>query len=156
MRREEETLGKRRVVYLDLPSGRFLLLPDDKLFASLSDEQFAPPAPEPDDTTGEFYLHTGPIQTSYENIGAEQLNGRTTRKYRVVVNGLESANVNEGETLIWVDESLGMPVKSVTKSPAGTRTMELSELSLEVDKSLFRIPPDFRKIDAQMLRQQLR
>lgn len=157
MRREEETGGSRRVVYLDLPTGRFLLLPDERLYASLNDEAILQDLPNAEsDQPGELYLHSGPIQSSYEDVGSEDVNGRMTKKYRVVVNSFHVGTVSSSETLIWVDEALGMPIKSVTTSAGGMRTMELSEVRLEVDKDLFQIPPGYQKIDARSLRQRMR
>jgi outer membrane lipoprotein-sorting protein len=74
----------------------------------------------------------------------------------VTVNSLDAQTVSNSETLIWVDETLGIPIKSVTTSNGGIRTMELSDVSFEVDKGLFLIPPDYQKIDVRSLRQRLR
>jgi hypothetical protein len=49
-----------------------------------------------------------------------------------------------------------MPVKSVTRSAAGTRTMELTGINLRVDKRIFEIPKDYRKIESTALRDRLR
>lgn len=158
MRREEETSHAKRVVYLDLANGRFLLLPDEKVYASLNDGVVPDDlqADSDSDRPSEIYLHTGPIQSTYENVGSEDVSGRATRKYRVVVNSSGAESVNDSETLIWVDETLGMPIKTVTRSASGTRTTELSEIRVEVEKGLFQIPANYQKIDARLLRQRLR
>lgn len=157
MRREEDTAGSKRVVYLDLPTGRFLVLPEEKLYAQLDGEANTQDSPDPgSDRPSEINLHTGPIQSTYENVGNEDVNGRTTTKYRVGVNNLEGEAVNVSETLIWIDETLGMPIKSVTRSTTGTRTMELSEVTMEVERALFEIPSHYKKVDPKSLRQRLR
>ena len=157
MRREEETSASKRVVYLDLPAGRFLLLPKERVYALVNDDSATQNIPSTEgDGPGDFYLHTGPIQSVYENLAQEDVNGRVATKYRVVVNNSGGQTVSNSETLIWVDERLGMPIKSVTTSSGGTRTMELSEVSLEVDKALFQIPPDYQKVDVRSLRLRLR
>jgi outer membrane lipoprotein-sorting protein len=57
---------------------------------------------------------------------------------------------------MWIDEALQMPVRSETKSADGTRvTMELSEIRLEVDKNLFTIPGDYKKLAFSELRKRL-
>ena len=156
MRREEEGDGSKRIVYLDLPSGRFLLLPEAKLYASLDQEAVKQDLGDAEtDPPGELYLHTGPINSVYENVGREKVNGRVTTKYRVIVNSSGVENVTTSETLIWIDETLGMPIKSTTTSNGGVRTIELSELSLEVDTSFFQIPPDYQKVDVSSLRQRI-
>jgi outer membrane lipoprotein-sorting protein len=92
-------------------------------------------------------LHTDTANSSYQKLGTESISGRNTEKYRVVVNSDNAANVSSSETLIWVDEALGMPIRSETKSSDGSRsTMELSDISLEVDKNLFQVPNDYKKI----------
>jgi len=157
MRREEDMEVSRRVVYLDLPTGRFLLLPDERLYASLNDSSVNQDSLNSESDDGsEIYLHTGPIQSTYENVGSEDVNGRQARKYRVVVNSIGAETVSNSETLIWVDDTLGLPIKSVTTSATGVRTVELLEVSLEVDKGLFQIPADYQKVDARSLRRRLR
>ena len=156
MRREEEGDGSKRIVYLDLPTGRFLLLPDAKLYASLDQETVGQDLGDDEtDAPEELYLHTGPINSVYEKVGTEEINGRVTTKYRVVVNSSGVENVTSSETLIWIDETLGMPIKSTTTSRGGVRTIELSNLSLEVDSSFFQVPPDYQKVDVSSLRQRL-
>jgi hypothetical protein len=49
-----------------------------------------------------------------------------------------------------------MPVRSETKSADGTRvTMELSEIKLDVDKTVFRVPEDYKKLTFTELRKRL-
>lgn len=156
MRREEETLRGKRIVNLELPGGRFLLLPDEKIYATVDGfpennqtEQLseAPAAP---------YLHTAPIQSTYENLGTDTVNGTTATKYRVVVNSSTLGTVSASETFIWIDEALGMPVKSTTRTATGTRTMELSRITLAVDSALFEIPKGYEKVGIQSLRARIR
>ncbi|HSE32148.1 MAG TPA: hypothetical protein VLA93_11300 [Pyrinomonadaceae bacterium] len=152
-RREEENSRDRTVVYLDVPAGTFMMLPDERIYAEV-----AGPATS-NSTVGEFeevYVHTAPIQSTYENLGTETVNGTTTTKYKVTVNSASPGNVSESETLIWVDDTLGMPIKSVTRSPSGTRTMELKQITLKVDKTQFDIPRDYQKVEMQVLQQRMR
>ena len=152
-RREEDKSSGKSVVYLNLPTGSFVLLPDEKLYAEM-----AGPAVPSSTAEGfeEGYVHTAPIQSTYENLGAETLNGTTTTKYKVTVNSANHGNVSQSETLIWIDDVLGMPVKSVTRSASGTRNMELSQVTLSVDKSLLEIPKGYQKVEMQVLQQRIR
>jgi outer membrane lipoprotein-sorting protein len=152
-RREEDKSSGQSVVYLDLPTGSFVLLPEEKIYAEM-----AGPAMSSSTAEGfeEGYVHTAPIQSTYENLGTESLNGTTTTKYKVIVNSASNGNVTQSETLIWIDEALGMPVKSVTRSASGTRNMELSQVKLSVDKSLLEIPKGFQKVEMQVLQQRIR
>lgn len=151
-RREEDSSGNKRIVYLDLPDGNYVMVPDEKIYAAV----IGPAAGSTQDGFEEAYVHTAPIQSTYQNLGTETVNGTATTKYRVTVNGNSNASVIETETLIWIDDALGMPVKSETRSAAGIRTMELSRISLSVDKALFAIPQDYQKVDMKTLQQRIR
>jgi len=149
LRRDEALTGPQRKVYLYLPEGKFLLFPEMKSFVELTnvDQTQASGNNEGSDTSPDRLLHTEPLVTSYQRLGAETINGRSTQKYRAVVNGSGETNVSGSETVIWFDEALHMPLKSETKSGGGKRvTMELSDISLDVDRVLFQVPEGYQKI----------
>jgi hypothetical protein len=150
MRRHES--GK--VVYLDVKEGKFVLLPAEKVYADLTDQSTM--NADPPEISPEGLLHEESESTSYQKLGAESIDGRNTNKYRIVVNSSPPSNVSQSETLMWIDEALQMPVRSETKSADGTRvTMELSEIKLEVDKDLFKVPKDYQKLTFSELRKRL-
>lgn len=154
-RDESETLGQR-VVLLVLAEEKFLLLPDEKLFASVPDADVNSEEGE-SDVSPDRLLHEDLLTTSYENVGTETLGGRSVQKYRVVVNSSRGDNVSNGETFLWFDEGLHMPVKTETKSPDGKRvTTELTDVVLTVDKRLFEIPGDYQKTEFKNLRSRLK
>jgi hypothetical protein len=162
MRRDEsDAVGGGKLVYLEIPGGRFMLLTGPRLYADLNQENAAgPDLPISEDMRLESspnrLLHTEPTEARYKRMGNEVLNGRTVTKYRVVVNSSGPATVNASETLIWVDEDLGIPMKSETTAAGGTRTMtELSKLSLDVDQHLFSIPKDYEKVSPDVIRRRL-
>jgi len=156
LRREETDAGGQRVVYLNLPEGRFVLLPEEKVFADATNVEHLESG-EDSESSPDRLLHTEPISTSYQRIGVETLNGRNTQKYRVVVNSSTAGNVSGNESVVWVDEALQMPIKSETKSADGTRwTMELTDIVLEVEAGVFRIPEDYKKIAFSELRSRLK
>ena len=145
-RDESETLGRRYVVLVSA-EGKFLLLPADKLFAAVPDQE-TDTGEEEADNSPDRLLHTELLTSSYESLGAETVNGRETQKYRVVANSSQAESVNNGETFLWFDETLHMPVKSESKSPDGTRvTTELVDVVLKVDRSLFEVPKDCQEIE---------
>ncbi|MBA3514427.1 MAG: hypothetical protein H0T77_08635 [Pyrinomonadaceae bacterium] len=160
-RREEYSAGASgQIVYLEVHAGRFILLPNNKLYADLStaSNQTDPggrPYGSSDDSPSlspEQLLNEAHGPATYEKLGIETLAGRLTTKYRVVmVAGADSQN----ETLIWIDEALGMPVRSeATSRSSGYSskvTMELKDLKLEVDERLFSWPPDHRKVQARQI-----
>lgn len=143
-----------KIVYLDVPEGKFVLLPAEKLYADLTEESTI--SADESEISPEGLLHEDSGSTSYQKLGAESIAGRNTNKYRIIVNSSPPTNVSQSETLMWIDEALQMPVRSETKSADGTRvTMELSEIKLEVDKDLFKVPKDFQKLTFSELRKRL-
>ena len=147
-RRRYESDG---TVYLELPEGRFVLVPAEKVYADVVAE---PDLNTEEQISPESLLHADTGTTSYQNLGNEVLDGRNTNKYRVLVNSSNTQNVRLSETLIWIDDALKMPIRSETTSPDGTRIqMELSELRLDVESDLFQIPEDYEKIAFSELRQ---
>jgi len=144
-----------KMIFLDLPEGKLLLLPDEKVYADQSNAP-APGSADEDESSADRLLHTDAGNSSYQKLGVDSIAGRKTEKYRVVVNSGNAPNVSSSETLIWIDEALGMPIRSETKSSDGSRsTMELSDISLEVDKNLFQVPNDYKKITFGELMQHL-
>jgi hypothetical protein len=160
-RREEYFAGASGpIVYLEIPAGRFIGLPAKRLYADLSTatQNTDPgnrPYDLPDDSKGlspDQLLNEAHAPATYEKLGTETLGGRTTIKYRVVVlTGADSQN----ETLIWIDEALGIPVRSESMSKSSGHsskvTMELKDLKLEVDERLFSWPSDYRKVEAPLI-----
>jgi len=158
-RREEPQSNDIRVVYLELPEGRFVIYPDDKLYAAATNDEAAGNSDpdEPDENSPDRLLHTDAISTSYQSLGTETMAGRSTSKYRIVVNNPPAENVSPNETLMWIDNAWNMPIKSETKSPDGTRTVtELSGVTLDADKQLFEIPSDYKKVGFSIIQKQLR
>ena len=157
LRRDETEMWQRRVVYLYLPEGKFLLVPDEKVFVDLTKTDDTSGLDEESESSPDRLLHTDPIATSYQQITTETVNGRMTQKYRVIVNSSTGTNVSVNETLIWIDDTLHMPIKSETTSSDGKRvTMELSEIGLDVDRSVFQIPEGYEKIAMPGLLQRLK
>jgi outer membrane lipoprotein-sorting protein len=143
-----------RTTYLEIPAGTFVLLPSKKLYAdikagsatlALANQQ----ADQQADFSPEALLNE-PTAARYEKLGSEKLDGRTATKYRVTnpsTNGTEVQTV----TLIWIDEALGMPIRSETETSDSTHhsklTMELRDIRSQVDPGLFELPKDYRKVE---------
>lgn len=105
--------------------------------------------------SADLVLNAEPAAAKYEKLGNEIFEGRTTTKYRVVMARRPDAIVMNDETLIWIDEALGIPVRSETISGAVTYpvkvTMELKDIKLEVDERLFALPVNYRKVEAPLI-----
>jgi hypothetical protein len=162
-RREDyEGAAGEKISYLQLPGGVYVLLHAKKLYAELKPENDGASANErsenvPPDFSPDKLLNQARPESLYERIGAENLNGRATVKYRVTVRGATGASREvTTESIVWVDESLGMPVKSETTSTGGMAsgarvTMELRDIKETVDAGLFELPPDYRKVPPREL-----
>jgi len=145
-RRIEDEFNFVKMIFLFGPQGRFILFPEEKVYMDRA-EGTASDATDEDESSADRLLHTESATSRYQQLGTEVISGRKTNKYRVVVNDATAANVSSSETLIWIDEALGIPIRSETTSSDGSRsTMELSEISLDVDKNLFQLPADYKKV----------
>ena len=154
LRRHESEVASNRVVYLDVPAGRIVLLPEEKVYAEITEESSIPTNDL--EASPERLLHEDVETTSYQKLGNEVIAGRNANKYRIVVNSSAAANVSQSETVMWIDDALHMPVRSETKSSDGTRvTMEVSEIKLDVNSDLFRVPDDYKKLTFTELRKRL-
>ncbi|HKE56389.1 MAG TPA: hypothetical protein VKB46_06805 [Pyrinomonadaceae bacterium] len=150
-RRDEQN----RVVYLETEQGSFVILPEQKIYAALGAEPEATDEEFPSEDSPERLLNTETTATRYQKAGTEVLNGRSSTKYQTV-NTSTRGTVSNNETLIWIDDELGMPIKASTTSADGSNTtMELTGISLEVDKRLFQIPEGYQKVSASVIRQRL-
>ncbi|HKQ99196.1 MAG TPA: hypothetical protein VJT09_00905 [Pyrinomonadaceae bacterium] len=161
-RRENYTLAGEKFSRLELPEGIYLLLPSKKLYAELKTEPGRvdgerEAATLPPDFSPEKLLNEERPESVYEKLGEETLNGRAAVKYRVTVRGKTGAGLQATtESVVWVDESLGMPVKTETTSIGGAAdgarmTMELRDLKETVDAAVFELPPDYRRVEAREL-----
>jgi hypothetical protein len=159
-RDEYETEATEKIVYLDAAGGRFILLPGARVYASAGNEESGLDSPDKqvalveDSTDG--LLSADPISTQYQKLGTEIINGRNATKYRVRVNTSGNATVSNGETSIWIDDSLSMPIRSETVTASGDRTtMELTGITLDSDKALFQVPDGYKKVTQREIREKL-
>lgn len=149
-REEHETSAAGPIVYLENTSGHFILLPKLKLYANADSEAKGNGVNEHtvmlDESSPDLLLHASPAASLYLKLGPENASGRTTSKYRVS----DSDAIPGSESFIWVDESLGMPIKSESIHRSSTFTtktsMELKDIRLEVDPALFLLPGDYREV----------
>lgn len=161
-RREEVSRDSAPVtVYLENSAGRFLLLPASKYYLDLNtaaggvvvggDEK---------DTNVDFspdrLLHESSDVSRHQNLGPDVSNGRKTTKYLVTSPGREGGTTSNNQTIIWVDDELGMPIRSESRSDDGSISlMELQVIRLQVDPRLFELPSDFTKVDLTMLQTEI-
>jgi outer membrane lipoprotein-sorting protein len=126
----------------------FIILPAKKIYAensalAIADAQTAENFK--DFPINELLNHKA--DAKYTNLGAE--NGLT--KYRVSLDDSENA-----ETIIFVDEKIGLPVRQEFYSSSGeqktlTFTFEMRHFKTQTENILFEIPKDFRKVSLENL-----
>lgn len=161
-RREDyESSAGEKISYLQLPEAIYVLLPAKKLYAELkpemSNSEGERAASLPPDFSPDKLLNETRPESHYEKLGTETISGRATMKYRVVTGGKTGAAKEiRTETIVWVDESLGMPIKTETtstgKAGSGARvTMELRDIKETVDAGMLELPADYRKVEAREL-----
>jgi hypothetical protein len=150
---------------LDTPAGSFVLLPAKKLFAQIKTGSTDLPLPTAEaqaeagaDFSTEALLSETPT-ARYEKLGTESLSGRLITKYRVT-SGRSTGTEPTSVALIWVDEMLGMPIRSETETSEAARRskviIEMRDIELQVDPKLFELPADYKRIDEAELLKQLR
>lgn len=150
LRREDTDKGSDgAIVLIESENGRVIIFPAAKVYADANGYQSTPLATAKIelDNSPERFLHHDSISTSYQTIGPELVGGRSAVKYRVIVNNGATSNVSSSEMLVWFDEAIGMPIRSEAKAIDGSNTlMELSNIQLGADRSLFQIPAGYEKI----------
>jgi hypothetical protein len=155
--RREDGSEATRTVYLDSPEGRFILWPEQKVYAVEAGDYGDPSDFKEDENSPDRLLHTDPVSSAFQLLGTETVDGRGAAKYRVDVNEGAGAGVSGSDVLIWVDNVLNMPIKTEIRSPDGSVVVtELANVTLQPDKQLFQIPPEFEKIPYSALQKQLK
>lgn len=162
-RREEYEAAKGlQLVYLENAVGRFVFVPSIKSYAELNIGT-APKIPQLDEAQTSANVTQGllaeaAIAATYQLLGPEQLNGRKTIKYLVRQSPAETT-ATPRDTFIWVDNELGMPIRSEsTYTEAGSVfrfSTELREISNQVDENVFALPPGLQKLEHTQLMQRI-
>ena len=164
-KRREEYISpaNEHIIYLEIPAGRFVLLPASKLYADLAATQNEAGVTDPVDESAvvstDELLNEAHHAAKYQTLGTEIIDGRTTTKYRVTTAKASSETNTKPETLVWIDEGLGMPVRSETTyggEGSAKAIMELKDVRLEVDQRLFEIPGDYKKVGARLVQERIR
>jgi hypothetical protein len=147
--------GKKVSRLVTADGKHLILLPKQKVYAEIAalDENFAKTVPS--DFSLEHLLHTKPVGARFERLGAEEIAGRQTTKYRLVFDKVTENGNTSSETLVWADENLGLPIRTevvslVDGKPTGAKSiMELSEIKIEPDRGMFELPSDYRKVSSK-------
>lgn len=162
-RREDyELLQGVKLTVLRLPEGSYTLYPAKKIYAEIGGDVGAKEGAGearnvPPDFSADKLVNASRTGARYERLGTEEVNGRSATKYRVTTKSAQGGETSE--TLLWIDEALGMPIKSesTTKTDAGGEskyTVEYRDIKLETDDSLFTLPKDYRKVSQEEIQRE--
>jgi outer membrane lipoprotein-sorting protein len=145
LRREEFQQNDQKVILLEKNGDRILILPDLKIYAhvngstetaDLTEMEFSP----------QRLLSMSNLVSTYQKVGPETVDGRTATKYQIVVNTSSANNVSKDEWFTWFDESLGMTIRTESKSAGRQLVMELKNISFNVDGNLFEVPQGYKEV----------
>ena len=158
-RREEyHSRSGEKIVYLEIPPRRYVLLPSNRTYADLDSVEAATEASELQkeaEISPDRLINEARPETHYQKLGIENLGGRTTTKYRVTLDQTTNGNIVSRETLVWVDEALGMPIRSLTRETGHDHSSEvmteLKDMSLDIDQGLFQLPRDYKRVGARLI-----
>jgi hypothetical protein len=161
-RRFDVEMMGAKVTLLQLPDGYYMLYGPKKLYAEVKPgEGDALPQNATSDFSPDKLINSATTGARYEKLGTEDVNGRATTKYRVTAKGStgEAKDVTT-ESIVWVDEILGMPIKTETTSTGSGAnntkvTTELRDISLDVDPKLFVLPADYKKVELKDIQVQI-
>jgi len=154
-RREEYEAGPiGTIVYLENAAGRFVLVPQARLYADANEAgnegALGIVRTETETVSPDQLLNSPRPFIQYQKLEAEVIEGRITTKYRVTGN-----SAGNNENFIWVDEQLGMPVASrytTINANRSTRvSIDLRDIRTEVDASMFVLPAAYRKVAASQI-----
>ncbi len=125
----------------------FLVFQDKKIYVENSNNEIIQTAENPFDFLTTEWLNQK-ADTKFEQLGAES----GLMKYRVNLGGNQNS-----ESIIWVDENIGLPVKQEFYSINGEQrilnfTFEMKNFKPQADAVLFEVPKDFRKVSAEEFR----
>jgi hypothetical protein len=161
-RREEYEAGALgSIVFLENVNGRFIILPQQKLYADANQSNASEESElqvEAELMSPDFLLHESNLPTQYQKLGPETVAGRLATKYRVMSSASGSTASHEG--LIWIDETLGMPIAtqytSTSENDSIHVSMELQNIRTTVDPQTFALPADYRKVDLSQIIDRIR
>jgi hypothetical protein len=154
-----------KVVYLDTAGMNYLILPNRRQYAELTKEsvgfevrRLLMPEQIVDQVKG--------LQ-GVRRVGEETINGRRVVKYAytATANTQTQAGQVDTESFLLIDAETGLPLRSETVSQAqgggnvqgykGMRLVtEMTDIRLDPDPSLFAVPTDYAKIDAEQVKAQ--
>jgi hypothetical protein len=150
-----------QVTYLEKVGLKYLLLPARNQYVEITPEEMG-------FQLGSLMTPVAVIERlksrgQYENLGAEQVNGRTAIKYRFTgaADTRTQAGTIQADSFVYADQQTGLPLRaeinSATTSGATARiVIETRDIQMNPSPSLFEVPANLKKVTTQELKQQVR
>lgn len=157
--------GVGQIIYLDRADKSYLIMPARKQYFELTPETTGFKIPRA--MTPGMMIEQLQKQRGVEQVGEEQLGGRTAVKYRFA--GAANTNTQAGqvksESFVWVDKETGLPLKAEGASAStgnvqgvsgATGTMEMRNLKIDPEASLFELPQGYTQLTPEQVQQQIK
>jgi hypothetical protein len=153
-RTDRELPGKETLSVLELTGGKQLILQQQKKCSPAEDAALPTRQGEAftDFMTNEWLSER--IPASYQEQGAEDVNGKSLKKYSV------KFEKGGSQATVWIDEALGIPVKTEIYDLKDGQisnkvTTEFRNLKLSIDSNVFEKPPGCQNITAKEMKKLL-
>ncbi len=151
-RRFDYNSGAKNQVSLLQTDKNYLLLPGKKIYTENAPDVFAASENWTDFLTVEW------LNSKTDVVFSSEGKENNLAKYRAIFGAAENA---KSESMIFVDESFGLPVRQEFYSREGeqktlTMTVELKNLKLEAEAGLFAVPKDYKKVSNEEFRSVLK
>ena len=151
-----------QVIFLDRADKRYVILPSRKQYAELTPELTGLDLRSM--TPGQMVTMLQK-QRGVQEVGEEQLNGRTVTKYRyaATANTGSPAGSVQSESFIFVDKETGLPLRiegfgqssgNVQGVSGGQFVVEMRDVQTQVDPALFELPQGYAQLTTEELKQQ--
>ncbi|MGH9765596.1 MAG: hypothetical protein ACREDR_28420, partial [Blastocatellia bacterium] len=139
------------ITYLEHSGLKYLVIPEKKVYVELDSRELATELPRLALLTPTSVVDHIKSHSRYENLGVEKVNDRPAVKYKFDSAGQTST--------FFLDETTGLPVRAEIiggAQGAGERIMmEMRDVQLNPEASLFDIPIGFKKVASQQMRSQV-
>lgn len=155
-----------KVIYLTVGEKQYIISPARKQYAELDKESLGVDVRKvltPDQIVSQVKRYKG-----VRRVGEEEYKGRNVIKYDFAstTDTQTKAGEIDTESYILVDKETNLPVRSVTNMQSESGQVqgisglqivtEINDIKTEVDESLFKEPTDYKKVESEEIRTQLK
>ena len=150
------------IIFLDRADKRYIIMPSRKQYAEITPEMTGLDVRSM--TPGQMVTALQK-QRGVQEVGEEQLNGRTATKYRYAATARTGSQAGDisAENFIFVDKETGLPLRiegfgqssgNVQGVSGGKFVVEMRDVQTEVNPADFELPTGYAVLTAEQLKQQ--